>query len=120
MRSLYSKRAILAPASSCCRRQAQYAPETPPPTTAMSRSIVALPAPKSAEYNALGRAACCPQRLGHRHGRHAEPLLQPERVPEREPLPVVVEVDVAVALDAFEPARPLLQLLLRVVAPLGE
>jgi hypothetical protein len=34
------ERAILASASSCCSLQAQYAPETPPPTTAMSRSIV--------------------------------------------------------------------------------
>src|ERR1044072_7503576 len=40
MRSLYSNRPILAPApSAACNRHAEYAPDTPAPITATSRSM---------------------------------------------------------------------------------
>src|SRR5262245_28945249 len=44
MRSLYSKRATRKfDPFSCCKRHALYAPETPPPTTATSRSMRSRP-----------------------------------------------------------------------------
>src|SRR5438067_585815 len=44
-----------------------------------------------------------------------DPLLEPQRVLDREALPVVVEVDVAVDVERLEPLRPLLELARRIV-----